>query len=41
MQPKPKRRGKRQPKPGYDEALKELLLASHDAFLSLIAPGLI
>lgn len=36
----PRHRSKRQPKPGYDEALKELLLASHDAFLSLIAPGL-
>ncbi|HEY7355821.1 MAG TPA: hypothetical protein VH590_05110, partial [Ktedonobacterales bacterium] len=41
MQPKSKRRRERQPKPGYDEALKELLLASHDAFLSLIGPGLI
>src|SRR5579859_6539165 len=39
MQPRPRARRKRQPKPGYDQALKELLLASHDAFLALIAPG--
>lgn len=37
MAPKPKTR--RKPKPGYDRALKELLLASRDAFLALIAPG--
>lgn len=42
MQPGPKTRRKRQPKPkpGYDRALKELLLAERDAFLALIAPGL-
>ncbi len=40
MQPRPRRRRTRAPKPGYDQALKELLLASHDAFLALIAPGM-
>ena len=39
MQPRPKARRKRAPKPGYDQALKELLLTAHDAFLALIAPG--
>jgi hypothetical protein len=41
MQPPPKTRRKRKPKskPGYDQALKEMLLASRDAFLALIAPG--
>ncbi len=41
MQQKPRRKRQRGPKPGYDAALKELLLAAHDAFLALIAPGII
>lgn len=43
MQPRPKTRHKRKqkPTPSYDQALKELLLAAHDAFLALIAPGVI
>jgi hypothetical protein len=40
MQQKPRRKRQRRKKPGYDAALKELLLAGHDALLALIAPGL-
>ena len=39
MEHRPRGKRKRAPTPGYDQALKELLLESHDAFLTLIAPG--
>lgn len=41
MPPQQKGRRKDEQKPGYDQALKEMLLAAHDAFLALIAPGVI
>lgn len=41
MQPEQKGERKGEQKPDYDQALKEMLLAAHDAFLALIAPGVI